>query len=101
MSVKTGLLVISNPSKIGKILCSAKKQVNNTLYIQLLSALTEPFGCFHPNVFNSWPKFSQTIAGIYSQVRIGNCTYKLMLNIIELKAFYICLILFTGCNTLS
>ena len=68
MLVKTGLLVVSNPKHIGKVLTSVKKHVNNTLYIQLLSALSEPFGTFLPNVFDSWPKFSKTITGIYSQV---------------------------------
>ncbi|GJQ85440.1 hypothetical protein Trydic_g23865 [Trypoxylus dichotomus] len=68
MLFKTGLLVISNPKHIGKILPSLKKYVHNTLYIQLLSALTDPFGSFHPNLFNTWPKFSQTITGIYKQV---------------------------------
>lgn len=68
MLVKTGLLVVSNPTQIGKILPSVKERVKSTLYIQLLSALSEPFGNFHPNIFTSWPKYSKTIYGIYSQV---------------------------------
>lgn len=68
MLAKTGLLIVSNPKQIGKILSSIEKQVNQTLYIQLLSALCEPLGNFYTNVFNTWPKYSQTIYGIYSQV---------------------------------
>ncbi|KRT82920.1 hypothetical protein AMK59_4345, partial [Oryctes borbonicus] len=67
MLVKTGLLIVSNPTHIAKIIPSLKKYVNNTLYIQLLSALTDPFGSFYPNLFNTWPKFRQTITGIYKQ----------------------------------
>jgi phosphopantetheine adenylyltransferase/dephospho-CoA kinase len=72
MLAKTGLLIVSNPKQIGKILPSVQKKVQHTLYIQLLSALTEPFGNFHTNVFNSWPKYSQTIYGIYSQA-VAHC----------------------------
>ena len=68
MLAKTGLLVVSNPKQIGKILPLVRNHVKNTLYIQLLSALTEPFGNFHTTAFNSWPKYSQTIHGIYTQV---------------------------------
>ncbi|KAJ3644954.1 hypothetical protein Zmor_022650 [Zophobas morio] len=67
MLAKTGLLVVSNPKQIGKILPLVRNHVKNTLYIQLLSALTEPFGNFHTTAFNSWPKYSQTIHGIYTQ----------------------------------
>ncbi|EFA07751.2 bifunctional coenzyme A synthase [Tribolium castaneum] len=67
MLAKTGLLVVSNPTQIGKILPSIQKRVKNTLYIQLLSALSEPFGNFYTNVFTSWPKYSKTLYGIYSQ----------------------------------
>ncbi|XP_044253000.1 bifunctional coenzyme A synthase-like [Tribolium madens] len=67
MLAKTGLLIVSNPTQIGKILPSIQKRVQNTLYIQLLSALTEPFGNFYTNVFTSWPKYSKTLYGIYSQ----------------------------------
>ncbi|XP_017772037.1 PREDICTED: bifunctional coenzyme A synthase-like [Nicrophorus vespilloides] len=67
MLAKTGLLVVSNPTHLNKILSSVRSQVKNTLYIQLLSALGEPFGSFHQNIFTTWPKFSQTISKIYSQ----------------------------------
>lgn len=67
MLVKTGLLVVSNPKHIGRILCNVQQNVKSTLYIQLLSALSEPLS-FHPNLFTTWPKYSQTIWGIYSQV---------------------------------
>lgn len=68
MLAKTGLLVISNPQQIGKVLSQVKKQVKNTIYIQLLSALGEPLGSFHPKIYNTWPKLSKTIYNIYSQV---------------------------------
>lgn len=67
MLAKTGLLIVSNPKHVGKLLSHAQSKVKNTVYIQLLSAIGDPFGLFYPNVFNSWPKFSQTIHGIYSQ----------------------------------
>lgn len=66
---QTGLLIVSNPKHIAQTLCNAGKEVKNTLYIQLLSAVTEPFGNFHPKHFNSWPKLSNTVFNIYSQVR--------------------------------
>lgn len=66
---QTGLLIVSNPKQIAQTLCNAGKEVKKTLYIQLLSALTEPFGNFHPKYFNSWPKLSNTVSNIYSQVR--------------------------------
>lgn len=64
----TALLIVSNPKQIGQTLCNVGKKVKNTLYIQLLSSITEPFGNFHPKYFNSCPKFSNTIFNIYSQV---------------------------------
>ncbi|CAH0563565.1 unnamed protein product [Brassicogethes aeneus] len=67
MLCKTGLLIVSNPNKIGKILSKIQNNVKNTLYIQLLSTLSDPLGNFYPNLYNSWPKYSQTIFGIYSQ----------------------------------
>ncbi|KAI4457241.1 dephospho-coa kinase-related [Holotrichia oblita] len=67
MLSKTALLIVSNPNHVGKILPSLTKHVNKTLYIQLLSALSNPFGSFYPNIFDAWPKFTQTISGIYSQ----------------------------------
>lgn len=66
---KTGLLIVSNPTQIGKILSDVPKKVKNTLYIQLLSSLAEPFGQFYPITFNKWPKYSKTIFNIYFQVR--------------------------------
>lgn len=66
--VKTGLLIVSNPNQIGKLLKNVEKKVQKTLYIHLLSTLTEPFGSFHTNIFNSWPKYSNTILNIYAQV---------------------------------
>lgn len=68
---QTALLIVSNPTQIGQTLCKAGKQVKNTLYIQLLSAITEPFENFQPTYFNSWPKFSNTVFNIYSQVNIN------------------------------
>lgn len=68
MIAKTGLLIVSNPKQISKVLASVQKQVKNTLYIQLLSALSDPFGQFHIKTLNSWPKCSRTIFNIYSQV---------------------------------
>lgn len=68
MLAKTGLLIVSNPKHIAKLLTDAQKAVKNTLYIQLLSALGEPLGSFHSNIFNTPPKFSRTIYCIYSQV---------------------------------
>ncbi|CAH1954560.1 unnamed protein product [Acanthoscelides obtectus] len=70
MLAKTGLLIVSNPKQIHKILSSIHKQVKNTLYIQLLSALGDPLGAFQPVVFNTWPKFSKTLFNIYSQVAV-------------------------------
>lgn len=90
MLAKTGLLVVSNPTQIGKILSSVEKQVKQTLYIQLLSALSEPFGNFYTNIFNTWPKYSQTIYGIYSQVtNLSITTNK-----------HLILLFISGCNTL-
>lgn len=68
MLAKNGLLIVSNPTHIGKLLTSAEKYIKNTVYIQLLCALGDPFGAFHPQIFTSWPKYSQTIHSIYSQV---------------------------------
>lgn len=68
MLVKTGLLIVSNPKQIGNLLGSIQKQVKSTLYIQLLSALSEPLCSFCPKKCNVWPKFSPTIHGIYAQV---------------------------------
>ncbi|XP_028133905.1 bifunctional coenzyme A synthase [Diabrotica virgifera virgifera] len=67
MLAKTGLLIVSNPKQIANLLGSVKKQVKNTLYVQLLSALSEPLGNFCPKSINTWHKFSPTIHGIYSQ----------------------------------
>ncbi|CAG9773804.1 unnamed protein product [Ceutorhynchus assimilis] len=64
---KTGLLIVSNPKHITKLLSDISKTVQNTLYIQLLSALSDPLGSFHANVFSAPPKFSRTIYSIYSQ----------------------------------
>ncbi|CAH1104390.1 unnamed protein product [Psylliodes chrysocephalus] len=72
MLAKTGLLVCSNPKQIGNIMGSIKKEVKHTLYIQFLSALGDPLGNFCPKTFNTWPKFSPTIYGIYSQAAT-NC----------------------------
>ncbi|XP_066249367.1 bifunctional coenzyme A synthase [Euwallacea similis] len=70
MLVKTGLLVVSNPKHINRLLTDVQKSVKNTLYIQLLSALNDPLGNFHPNIFNTPPKLSRTIFGIYSQASV-------------------------------
>nr|XP_022907946.1 bifunctional coenzyme A synthase-like isoform X1 [Onthophagus taurus] len=88
MIVKTGLLIVSNPKHIGKVLATIKTHVNNTLYIQLLSALQEPFGSFQPNIYTSSPKFSKTINGIYSQVIIDYQIYQFNLN--KFKVAYFC-----------
>lgn len=65
---KTGLLIVSNPKQIGKVLLNIDKKVQETLYIHLLSALSDPFGCFHTSIFDCWPKYSSTIKSIYTQV---------------------------------
>lgn len=81
---KTALVIVSNPKQINQTLYSAGKQVKNTLYIQLLSALTEPFGNFHPNYYNSWPKLSKVVHNIYSQVRkniFGYCLFSRVYNL--------------------
>ncbi|XP_018576337.1 bifunctional coenzyme A synthase [Anoplophora glabripennis] len=67
MLAKTVLLVVSNPQQIGKVLSRVQKQVKNTIYIQLLSALGEPFGSVQPKLYSTWPKLSKTIYNIYSQ----------------------------------
>ncbi|KAL1494410.1 hypothetical protein ABEB36_010013 [Hypothenemus hampei] len=67
MLAKTGLLVVSNPKHINRLLSDVQKSVKSTLYIQLLSALTEPLGNFYSNLFTTPPKFSRTIFNIYSQ----------------------------------
>ncbi|KAJ8942036.1 hypothetical protein NQ318_002790 [Aromia moschata] len=67
MLAKTGLLIVSNPKQIGTILESVQKLVKNTLYIQLLSAISEPFGNFYSRTVNPWPEFSKTIYNIYAQ----------------------------------
>ncbi|XP_030751952.1 bifunctional coenzyme A synthase-like [Sitophilus oryzae] len=66
MLAKTGLLVVSNPKHIAKLLSDAQKAVKNTLYVQLLSALNDPLGSIHPNMFTT-PKLSRTVFCIYSQ----------------------------------
>ncbi|CAH1178912.1 unnamed protein product [Phaedon cochleariae] len=82
MLAKTGLLIISNPKQIAKILSTIESQVKNTLYIQLLSALSDPFGSFYPKSFTSWPKYSQTISKIYSQAahHCNNLDVKVLLS---------------------
>lgn len=65
---QTALLIVSNPKQIGQTIHNARKQVKNTLYIQLLPAITEPFGNFYPKYFNTWPKLSHAVFNIYSQV---------------------------------
>ncbi|KAB0793521.1 hypothetical protein PPYR_13141 [Photinus pyralis] len=66
MLAKTALLVVSNPSQIGKILVNIHEKVKTTLYIQLLSALSGPL-TFQPNVFTSSPMYSSLISNIYYQ----------------------------------
>ncbi|KAK4874734.1 hypothetical protein RN001_014094 [Aquatica leii] len=66
MLAKTALLIVSNPNHLGRILLNIHEKVKTTLYIQLLSGISGPFS-FYPNVFTSWPKYSQIIWGIYSQ----------------------------------
>ncbi|KAJ8915136.1 hypothetical protein NQ315_000388 [Exocentrus adspersus] len=82
MLAKTGLLVISNPQQIGKVLPSIQKHVKTTIYIQLLSALTEPLGSFQPAMYNTWPKFSKTIYNIYFQAakHCSNLDVKILLS---------------------
>ncbi|KAH1016782.1 hypothetical protein HUJ04_007953 [Dendroctonus ponderosae] len=67
MLAKTGLLIVSNPKHINKLLSNVKETVKHTLYIQLLTALNEPLGSFYSHMFNTPPKLSRTIFGIYSQ----------------------------------
>lgn len=69
MLAKTVLLVVSNPQQIGKILSQVHKQVKNTIYIQLLSTIGEPFN--QPKLYNTWPKLSKAIYNIYSQVTVS------------------------------
>ncbi|KAF5282893.1 hypothetical protein FQR65_LT14170 [Abscondita terminalis] len=66
MLAKTALLIVSNPNQLGRILINIQETVKTTLYIQLLSGISGPFS-FYPNVFTSWPKYSQIVYGIYSQ----------------------------------
>lgn len=68
MLAKTVLLVISNPQQIGKVLSQVHKQVKNTIYIQLLSTIGEPFN--QPKIYNTWPKLSKAIYNIYSQAAV-------------------------------
>lgn len=68
MIAKTGLLVVTNPKHISKILPKVQEQVKNTLYIHLTSAL-KPFGRINRDTFSLVPKYSQTIRVIYSEVR--------------------------------
>lgn len=68
MLAKTGLLIVSNPTQISKVFSTINKKVKNILYVQFLSALNDPVGVFHPNVFTSWPKFTKIIYNVYSQV---------------------------------
>lgn len=65
---KTGLLILTNPIHIGKILPTIKKQVKNTLYIHLTNALSEPCAKYKPEIFTTLPKYSRTIRGIYAEV---------------------------------
>ncbi|GLV32971.1 Bifunctional Phosphopantetheine adenylyltransferase - Dephospho-CoA kinase [Carabus blaptoides fortunei] len=67
MIAKTGLLILTNPVHIGKILPTIRQQVKTTLYIHLANALHEPVARYKPDIFTSAPKCSQTIRGIYSQ----------------------------------
>lgn len=66
MIAKTGLLVLTNPVQIGKILPTIREKVKNTLYIHITKGLQE--GKVNPEIFTSAPKYSHTIRGIYSQV---------------------------------
>lgn len=68
MLARTGLLIVSNPTHIVKLLSSAENYIKNTIYIQFLFALGDSFGNFQPQVFTSSPKYSQSIHAVYSQV---------------------------------
>lgn len=68
MLAKTGLLVVSNPNRIGKILSCIQKSVQNTLYINILTSDWMPH-----KAATTVPKYSQTISGIYSQVGFKLC----------------------------
>lgn len=65
MIAKTGLLVLTNPVQISKILPTIREKVKNTLYIHITKGLQE--GKYKPEIFSSAPKYSQTVRGIYSQ----------------------------------
>lgn len=78
MLAKTGLVVISNPTQLSRILRSAQKQVKNMLYVQLMSKQLQPFASpQHP-----WPSFSQAIKSIYSQAAsdCGNLDVRVLLS---------------------
>lgn len=74
MIAKTGLLVVTNPKNISKILPSIQKQVKNTLYIHLTSAL-KPLNRIRPEIYSNIPKCSQAIKVIYCEV--SNLMFKL------------------------
>lgn len=60
--VKTGLLLLSNPSKISSIFPIVKQHVHKTIYVQLFPCQT--------NVSLSWkaiPKISKTVLDVYTQ----------------------------------
>lgn len=84
MIAKTGLLVVTNPKHISKLLPKVQKQVKNTLYIHLTSAL-KPLGVFNPDIFTTIPKYSQSIRVIYSEVKIKcyMCIFYMLLYIIN------------------
>lgn len=62
--VKTGLLVVTNPTKIGRILPAIPKHVKNTLYVQLSQDNQLRIG--GDQLYHS-PYTGQTIVRIYSQ----------------------------------
>uniref|UniRef100_A0A1B6CV28 Bifunctional coenzyme A synthase n=2 Tax=Clastoptera arizonana TaxID=38151 RepID=A0A1B6CV28_9HEMI len=75
MMTKTGLLIVSNPSRILRILPSIQKEIENTLYIQYFPEIlwTNIFKNTSKNNNNekskpiSWPKYSSSVIGLYAK----------------------------------
>lgn len=71
---KTGLFVVSNPSRIRRFLPVIQKHVQNTLYVQFTPSRSNlvPNSSQKNETFLTPPHHSQTVIKLYSQTAISN-----------------------------
>ncbi|XP_046994570.1 bifunctional coenzyme A synthase isoform X2 [Schistocerca americana] len=71
---KTGLFVVSNPSRIRRFLPVIQKHVQNTLYVQFTPSRSNlvPSSSQKNETFLTPPHHSQTVIKLYSQTAVSN-----------------------------